>query len=103
MALFDRTAAATDGSVMTLEAKRARMLAGGPDKPRKIDMLTERASGVLLHPTSIPTRFGIGDLGPRAWEFLDWLAGAGQRYWQVLPLCPADAGGSPYQLSLIHI
>lgn len=60
-------------------------------------MLTERASGVLLHPTSIPTRFGVGDLGPQAWGFVDWLAGAGQRYWQVLPLCPADAGGSPYQ------
>jgi 4-alpha-glucanotransferase len=60
-------------------------------------MLTERASGILLHPTSIPTRFGIGDLGPRAYEFVDWLAGAGQRYWQVLPLCPADGGGSPYQ------
>jgi 4-alpha-glucanotransferase len=60
-------------------------------------MLTERASGVLLHPTSIPTRFGIGDLGPRAYEFVDWLAAAGQRYWQVLPLCPADGGGSPYQ------
>ncbi len=60
-------------------------------------MLTERASGILLHPTSIPTRFGIGDLGPRAYEFVDWLAAAGQRYWQVLPLCPADAGGSPYQ------
>lgn len=60
-------------------------------------MLTERASGILLHPTSIPTRFGIGDLGPRAYEFLDWLSAAGQTYWQVLPLCPADAGGSPYQ------
>ena len=60
-------------------------------------MLTERASGILLHPTSIPTRFGIGDLGPRAFEFVDWLAGAGQRYWQVLPLCPTDAGDSPYQ------
>ena len=60
-------------------------------------MLTERASGILLHPTSFPTRFGIGDLGPRAHEFLDWLAAAGQRYWQVLPLCPADPGGSPYQ------
>ena len=60
-------------------------------------MLTERASGVLLHPTSIPTRFGIGDLGPRAYEFIDWLAGAQQKYWQGLPLCPADGGGSPYQ------
>src|SRR5580704_8160096 len=67
------------------------------NKPRKSFMLTERASGILLHPTSIPTRFGIGDLGPRAYEFIDWLAGAGQRYWQVLPLCPADGGGSPYQ------
>ncbi len=60
-------------------------------------MLMERASGVLLHPTSIPTRFGIGDLGPRAFEWVDWLEGAGQRYWQVLPLCPTDAGDSPYQ------
>jgi 4-alpha-glucanotransferase len=60
-------------------------------------MLRERASGILLHPTSIPTRYGIGDLGPRAYEFIDWLAGAGQRYWQVLPLCPTDEGDSPYQ------
>ena len=61
------------------------------------DMLKERASGILLHPTSIPTRYGIGDLGPRAFEFIDWLAGAEQRFWQVLPLCPTDAGDSPYQ------
>ena len=60
-------------------------------------MLDERASGILLHPTSIPTRYGIGDLGPRSYEFIDWLAGARQRYWQVLPLCPTDAGDSPYQ------
>ncbi len=60
-------------------------------------MLQERASGVLLHPTSIPTRYGIGDLGPRAREFIDWLAGAEQSYWQVLPLCPTDQGDSPYQ------
>jgi 4-alpha-glucanotransferase len=60
-------------------------------------MLTHRRSGVLLHPTSIPTRFGIGDLGPEAIRFLDWLADAGQRYWQVLPLGPTDRGDSPYQ------
>ncbi len=60
-------------------------------------MLTERASGVLLHPTSIPTRYGIGDLGPSALEFVDWLAGAGQSYWQMLPICPTDTGDSPYQ------
>ena len=60
-------------------------------------MLQKRASGVLLHPTSIPTPYGIGDLGPRAYEFIDWLAGAEQSYWQVLPLCPTDMGDSPYQ------
>ena len=60
-------------------------------------MIKERASGILLHPTSIPTRYGIGDLGPRAFDFIDWLAGAQQQYWQVLPLCPTDTGDSPYQ------
>lgn len=60
-------------------------------------MLTHRRSGILLHPTSIPTRFGIGDLGPETIRFLDWLADAGQRYWQVLPLGPTDHGDSPYQ------
>lgn len=60
-------------------------------------MLTHRASGILLHPTSLPTPFGIGDFGPAAERFLDWLADAGQRYWQVLPLVPTDAGDSPYQ------
>lgn len=56
-----------------------------------------RASGVLVHPTSFPGRFGIGDLGPEAYRFVDWLAGAGQKWWQVLPLNPIDAGNSPYQ------
>lgn len=60
-------------------------------------MLTTRASGILLHPTCIPTRFGIGDLGPASEEFLRWVAGAGQTYWQVLPLGPTDQGDSPYQ------
>lgn len=60
-------------------------------------MLTHRASGILLHPTCIPTRFGIGDLGPAAETWLEWVAGAGQRYWQLLPLGPTDQGDSPYQ------
>ncbi|MBI1345078.1 4-alpha-glucanotransferase [bacterium] len=60
-------------------------------------MLTTRASGVLLHPTCLSTRYGIGDLGPSAEAWLDWLSGAGQSYWQVLPLGPTDMGGSPYQ------
>jgi len=56
-----------------------------------------RASGVLLHPTSFPGRFGIGDLGPQAFEWVDQLVAAGQTYWQVLPLGPTGYGDSPYQ------
>src|SRR5512144_2281995 len=57
----------------------------------------ERASGILCHPTSFPSRFGIGDLGRGAWDFVDWLAGARQQLWQVLPLGPTGYGDSPYQ------
>lgn len=60
-------------------------------------MLTGHASGLLLHPTSLPNRYGIGDLGPGAVEFLDWLVLARQHVWQVLPLGPTDHGDSPYQ------
>src|SRR5258706_14473590 len=56
-----------------------------------------RASGVLLHPTSLPGRFGIGDLGPDAYRFVDLLVDAGQKVWQVLPLGPTGYGDSPYQ------
>ena len=54
-----------------------------------------RAAGLLLHPTSLPGRFGIGDLGPSAERFLDWAQAAGQKLWQVLPLGPTG-GPSPY-------
>lgn len=60
-------------------------------------MFTERKSGVLLHPTSLPSPFGVGDFGTAAYTFIDKLAAAGQSLWQVLPLCPADFSGSPYQ------
>lgn len=56
-----------------------------------------RASGILLHPTSLPSRFGIGDLGRDAYRFVDFLVEAGQSYWQVLPLGPTGYGDSPYQ------
>jgi 4-alpha-glucanotransferase len=56
-----------------------------------------RASGVLLHPTSLPGRFGIGDLGDEAHRFMDFLEAAGQTRWQVLPLGPTGYGDSPYQ------
>ncbi len=59
-------------------------------------MLTERASGILLHISSLPSHGGIGDLGPAAYQFADFLAAAQQRYWQVLPLGPTGFGNSPY-------
>ena len=55
-----------------------------------------RASGILLHPTSLPGRFAIGDLGPAAFAFADFLAAGGQSLWQVLPLGPTGYGDSPY-------
>lgn len=56
-----------------------------------------RSSGILLHPTSLPGRYGIGDLGEWAYRFVDWLEAAGQTIWQVLPLGPTSYGDSPYQ------
>ena len=56
-----------------------------------------RCSGILLHITSLPAPFGIGDLGSCAYEFADFLAAAGQKLWQVLPLNPTGYGDSPYQ------
>ncbi len=55
-----------------------------------------RAAGLLLHPTSLPGRFGIGDLGPEADRFLDWAREAGQSWWQILPLGPPDSHNAPY-------
>src|ERR1700682_493585 len=55
-----------------------------------------RVSGILLHPTSLPARGGIGDFGPAAYEFVDFLASARQGLWQVLPLGPLGYGNSPY-------
>jgi 4-alpha-glucanotransferase len=56
-----------------------------------------RSAGVLLHPTCLPGPFGIGDLGPAAFEWIDMLAAAGQTWWQILPLGPTGYGDSPYQ------
>jgi 4-alpha-glucanotransferase len=56
-----------------------------------------RRSGILMHPTSLPGRYGIGDLGEQACRFVDFVAAAGQSYWQVLPLSPTGYGDSPYQ------
>ena len=55
-----------------------------------------RAAGILLHPTSLPSRGGVGDFGPEAYRFVDFLASARQGIWQVLPLGPLGYGNSPY-------
>jgi len=73
---------------LTLPAKAT------PARPRNPD---PRLAGVLLHPTSLPGRYGIGELGGEAIRFLDFLARSRQRLWQVLPLGPTGYGDSPYQ------
>lgn len=60
-------------------------------------MSFDRSSGVLMHITSLPSPHGIGTLGQAAFDFVDFLRDAGQRYWQVLPLGHTGFGDSPYQ------
>src|SRR5271169_6518408 len=59
-------------------------------------MAIPRSTGILLHPTSLPSYGGIGDFGPAAYEFAGFLASARQSLWQVLPLGPPASGNSPY-------
>jgi hypothetical protein len=84
--LWDSTASPLIGA-----RKLAKQYANS-DEP----MTFPRASGILLHPTSLPGRFGIGDLGDEAYAFADFLVSSGQRLWQVLPLGPTGYGDSPY-------
>ena len=60
-------------------------------------MNTERSSGILLHPTSLPGKYGIGTLGKEAFHFIDFLAKSKQKLWQILPLGPTGFADSPYQ------
>lgn len=62
----------------------------------------DRKNGVLLHPTSLPGKYGIGDLGPEAFRFIDFLEESGQTLWQVLPLGPTGYGDSPYASFSTH-
>lgn len=62
----------------------------------RVFRVDERASGLLLHPTSLPSPYPVGDIGPAAYQFVDQLAAAGQRWWQMLPVCPPGAGHAPY-------
>jgi glycogen debranching enzyme GlgX/4-alpha-glucanotransferase len=67
----------------------------GPSSPRQISVM--RTAGILLHPTSLPSAHGIGDLGPEAHRFAATLEDCGMRLWQMLPLGPTGYGDSPYQ------
>jgi 4-alpha-glucanotransferase len=60
-------------------------------------MKFNRSAGILLHPTSLPGPYGMGDLGPAAYRWADWLAETGCKLWQILPLGPTGYGDSPYQ------
>lgn len=64
---------------------------------READSKFERAGGILLHPTSLPGDYGVGELGPEALRFVEFLAAAGQRLWQILPTGPTGYSNSPYQ------
>jgi len=65
-------------------------------------MNTTRTSGILLHPTSLPGKYGIGSLGQQAFKFVDFLENAGQKLWQVLPMGHTGYGDSPYQCFSIY-
>src|ERR1700735_4599095 len=75
--------------------ERVNMSSGSATTPPS--PLDRRASGVLLHVTSLPSPYGIGDFGPTALSWIDRLDQAGQTWWQTLPFGPAGAGTSPYQ------
>ena len=59
--------------------------------------MNERAAGILMPISSLPSEYGIGCFSKSAYEFVDWLKDAGQSYWQILPLGPTSYGDSPYQ------
>ena len=59
--------------------------------------MSERSAGILMPISSLPSEYGIGCFSKSAYEFVDWLKGAGQSYWQILPLGPTSYGDSPYQ------
>lgn len=74
------------------------MIPTTPNSLYAADLLgSYRYGGILLHPSSLPSKFGIGDLGPNLYRFIDFLHRFGQQLWQILPLGPTGYGDSPYQ------
>ena len=82
---------------MYVHFTRERRIFMNPETTEQIYEPKQRTSGILLHPTSLPSPYGIGDLGQSAYDFIDFLAQSGQHLWQVLPLTHTGFGNSPYQ------
>lgn len=82
-------------SALPINALSGRALLKTTNRPKNLQLL--RSCGVLLHISSLPSSWGMGDLGNEAYEFVDFLAGSGQSLWQMLPLNPAGVGDCPYQ------
>lgn len=76
---------------MTLQPSEGKILV------QREELAFPRQSGILLHPTSLPSRYGIGDVGKEAYDFINFLAKSKQKLWQVLPINPVGFGESPYQ------
>ena len=91
---------AIDAAKLLLCLPRARVRSLRQERTRGeivvVSSLNERASGILLHPTSLPGPHGVGDLGADARRFVDFLHAAGQTFWQMLPVGPLGYGNSPY-------
>src|SRR5688572_26194345 len=86
----------TSGGEAVLKLSDLELRKKGSFKDQISFMNFPRSSGILLHPTSLPGPFGIGDLGPEAYAFADFLRDSDQSLWQVLPLGPTGYGDSPY-------
>ncbi len=85
-----------EGKVFYAFRRPPRELAPAPKAETPADLGSRRSCGVLLHITSLPSRWGVGDMGKEARRFVDFLAASGHAIWQVLPLNPPGSGNSPY-------
>src|SRR5207244_10004488 len=85
-----------DRQSLAAALRRPRREAVDQSRRRRMTRMDDRAAGVLLHPTSLPGRYGIGDMGDELIAFLDWVKDAGMTLWSELPLNPPSSGNSPY-------
>jgi 4-alpha-glucanotransferase len=94
--VFGKAEIYTEGDQIKVQIQALQGLVFRREKEKSI---FQRRAGILLHPTSLPSEYGIGDFGPDAYAFIDFLHQSGQHLWQILPLNPVGYGYSPYQSS----